>query len=327
MNPIPDSVKTLIRERLKAKLARERAQRQLISDDNIFWETIRAKLEPINDTNQFWNFSRCGGDEVHFDCKSCGLHHQFLYRCSLRWCPRCSWKISEERKGILKLWAEKIKQPKHLVLTMKNFPVLTKREIRFFKKSLIRLRHWKIFRQVRGGCCSVEFTNEGNGWHMHAHLLLDVRYLDMAIISKKWAKVLGQKFAIVQIKDCRDRDYIKEISKYVVEGSEMAKWPAEKINEFVRAIVGHRFFTSFGELRKLAPLIRSQLAFAAREKFACECGSRSFKFGGSAAKGSAQENEVLAAFSHPHVFGESVAQSRLNDSLDKEFHNPLLPHI
>jgi hypothetical protein len=268
----------LLRARLATKLARERQQRQLIKDDDIFHETIRAKLEGLNESNQFWNFSRCGGDEVVFTCKQCGLIHRFTYRCSLRWCPKCAWKLSEERKKILGLWSQRISQPKHLILTMRNFPILTKREIRFFKKALLRLRHWKIFRNVRGGCCSVEFTNENRGWHMHAHLLLDVKFLDIKKISVKWAKTLGQKFAIVQIKDCRDRDYVKEVSKYVVEGSELAKWDGFQINEFITAIRGHRFFTSFGSLRKLAPQIREQLEFMKPEKFKCECGSRSFRF-------------------------------------------------
>jgi hypothetical protein len=194
--------------------------------------------------------------------------------------------------------------------------VLSKREIRFFKSRLLRLRHWKIFSNVKGGCCSLEITNEGRGWHLHAHLLLDVRYVDMEALSRKWGKTLGQKFAIVKIKDVRGTDYVKEVSKYVVEGSELAKWNGEHINEFVRAIKGINFFSSFGSLRKAAPSIRAALQHDAREKFTCECGARNFDFAPHA-----------PAPASPHVYGLSPAASRLRDRLDKESRFPLLPHI
>ena len=315
-SPPPRSLREIILERSRARTQRKRAQRELIPEDELHHATIRDKLEPLNSTSQFLNFAKCGSEEIRFRCRSCQKMHEFFYRCSLRWCPRCAWKITEERKKILRLWANQIQQPKHLVLTMRNFDVLTKRELRFFKSRLLRMRHWKIFSRVRGGCCSLEITNEGRGWHLHAHLLLDVRYLDMENISRKWARALGQKFAIVKIKDVRGTDYVNEVSKYVVEGSELAKWPAEKINEFVRAIRGIRFFNSFGSLKAAAPAIRAALEHDAREKFKCDCGARDFDFSPHA-----------PAPASPHAYGQSLAASRLRDSLGKESQAPLLPHI
>jgi len=312
----PRTLKEIILERSRARTTRERAQRELIPEDELHHATIRDKLEPFNETSQFLNFAKCGSEEIRFRCRSCQKMHEFFYRCSLRWCPRCAWKIFEERKKVLRVFASQISQPKHLVLTMRNFPVLSKREIRFFKSRLLRLRHWKIFSNVKGGCCSLEITNEGRGWHLHAHLLLDVRYVDMEALSRKWGKTLGQKFAIVKIKDVRGTDYVKEVSKYVVEGSELAKWNGEHINEFVRAIKGINFFSSFGSLRKAAPSIRAALQHDAREKFTCECGARNFDFAPHA-----------PAPASPHVYGLSPAASRLRDRLDKESRFPLLPHI
>jgi len=120
---------------------------------------------------------------------------------------------------------------------------------------------------------------------------------------------------------------VKEVSKYVVEGSEIAKWDGNLINQFVTAIRGRRFFTSFGTLRKLAPQIKEQLAFAAREKFKCECGSRSFKFGGQSDSPTANGQEAETVRYVPHVPEFSSAAQRLRDRLDKEARNPQLPHI
>jgi hypothetical protein len=268
----------LIRNRAKAAREREIQQGKLFSEDEQFAETIRMKLDGLWESNQMLNFTRCGCEDFFRTCKNCGTVEKFPYRCSIKWCPRCAWRIAAKRKTLIELFAAKITQPKHLILTAKNFPILTKSRIRKFSVALARLRRLKIFSEVRGGCASLEITNEGNGWHLHAHCLLDVRWLDMERISQVWGKCVGQNFAIVKIKDVRDRDYLKEICKYVVEGSELAKWPAEKILEFVSAVKGRRMFFSFGTLRKMAPQIRAEI-FANKEPSpVCDCGCGNFIF-------------------------------------------------
>jgi len=93
---------------------------------------------------------------------------------------------------------------------------------------------------------------------LHSHWLLDVRWLDMKGVSLTWSGLVGQEFAIVKIKDARDRDYLQEVTKYVAEGSELAKWPAEHLLEFVTAIRSRRFFFAFGSLFKMGHEIRSR---------------------------------------------------------------------
>jgi hypothetical protein len=87
-----------------------------------------------------------------------------------------------------------------------------------------------------------------------------------------------QEFAIVKVMDCRDRDYLKEVSKYVVEGSELAKWPADQLNEFVRAVRGRRFFFAFGSLFHDSPEIRRALNAERRPSPVCDCGCSDFRF-------------------------------------------------
>ena len=125
---------------------------------------------------------------------------------------------------------------------------------------------------------SVEITNEGAGWHLHSHWLLDADWLEMPEISRQWGKLVGQTFAVCKVMDVRDEDYIREVTKYVVEGSEMAKWPREAINEFVRAVRGRRFFFAFGSLFKDSPEIRRALTADEKEKPVCECGCEDFIF-------------------------------------------------
>jgi hypothetical protein len=271
-----EAVKTVILSRLQARREREFLQRKLLPENDDFHETIRCKLQGRWDAPQYWNFSRCGSEDFFRTCKNCGTVEKFKYQCSIKWCPRCSWKITETRKNLLRLWTQRISQPKHMVLTQKNFPILTRRKIREHTRSLMKLRRAKCFRNTRGGCVSVEITNEGNGWHLHSHWLLDAEWLPMADISVTWGKLVGQEFAICKCKDVRGTDYVNEVSKYVCEGSELAKWPPEQINEFVRAVKGLRFFFAFGTLRLLAPTIRAELAAQKEPPPICDCGCSQF---------------------------------------------------
>ena len=245
MNPNP-ALQNLIRARLRSRISNEKKQGQLLDNNDDFAETIRVKLSGLLDSNQFWNFSRCGHEDIYRTCKCCGKWESFSYRCNLKWCPRCQQRLGQIRRNLISLWAKRIQQPKHLILTHKNHTVLTRRIYRQHTQRLAKFRRSKCFAKVRGGCVSTETTHEGNGWHVHAHLLLDVNWLDMHEVSIAWGKLVGQDFAIVKIKDVREREYLQEICKYVVEGSELAKWPADLINEFVRAQRGLRMFNSFG---------------------------------------------------------------------------------
>jgi hypothetical protein len=53
----------------------------------------------------------------------------------------------------------------------------------------------------------------------------------------------------------------------------VASWPGEKINEFVRAIRGKRFFFSFGSLFHQGAEIRKELARQKPPAPVCDCGA------------------------------------------------------
>ena len=272
------AVAQLIRARAIARREREFAQRQLLPEDDDFKATVEAKLRGLCDTPQFRNFERCGNEEIFRTCKHCGQVEKFKYRCNIKWCPRCQWRVVQMRQKLIGLWASKILQPKHLVLTQKNFPILTRRKIRRHSAALRLMRRRDSLKKMRGGCTSVEITNEGNGWHLHSHWLIDCDWLVMPEVAKDWAQIVGQEFAVCKVMDCRGKEYVQEVSKYVCEGSELAKWPAEKLNEFVRAIRGLRFFFAFGSLFALGPAIRAELEAQSKPPPECDCGESAFVY-------------------------------------------------
>jgi Replication protein len=276
-----------LRERRKARFQRERDQSELIPARELHKLSIAAKLIGVASGPQMDNFQRCGVEELYCTCKDCGKTETFFYGCNRKWCPRCAPRLAKIRADKLRLWVAKISQPKHLVLTMRNFPVLTRREIRRFQKALLKLRKQKLWSKVKGGCMTMEVTNTGEGWHLHAHCLLDVRWLDMEQLAKQWADLLDQNYGIVKVKDCRGTDYLNEVAKYVAKGSELATWSPEQLWEFICAIKGVRFFAAFGSLFKMTKQIRAELAMSGAGQRECECGSQNYVI----------ENELTATLS------------------------------
>lgn len=277
-SPISATVRRLILARRQAAVARENRQHKLIADEMIFANVIAGKLAGRFREPQFLNFLRCGVESLFRTCSACRSVEKLTYRCNIKWCPRCQWRIAEKRRLVLTEWTKHLKQPKHLVTTQKNFPVLTHAAIRSHQKNLVRLRRHACFSKVAGGCVSVEITNEGKGWHLHAHWLLDVRWLDVHLVQIAWAALVKQDFSIVKIKDLRGTSYTQEVCKYLAKGSEIASWPAEHVHEFVRAIYRSRFFFAFGSLFKQGPQIRVTLRQQEPEVPPCDCGCDLFFF-------------------------------------------------
>jgi len=264
------------REARKSATARHQQQGELLDDRYLHKQTIESKLIGIASGNQVLNFVRCGNEEIFSTCRGCGKVERFFYACNRKWCPLCVQKLSRLRAQKLKLWSNTIRQPKHLVLTMRNFEVLTGKRIREFQQALLKLRRLKLFKEVKGGCASLEITKGNEGWHLHAHLLLDVRWLDMENLARQWGGLVNQQFGIVKIKDLRESSYLQEVTKYVAKGSEIASWPGEQIWEFVCAIKGRRFFFAFGSLFKMSGEIKREIARQAAGNKPCTCGACDF---------------------------------------------------
>ena len=261
-----------------------RSQLKLIRDADTWHESIAAKLDWLapTPTDDLWkhlqNFTRCGKDLVIRTCRSCEEFETHPYACNIKWCPRCNWKLAKARQDKLRIWAAHVRQPKHVVTTQKNFGVITRQKIAEHTKNQQRLRDSKVYEHVQGGCTSIEITNEGAGWHLHAHSLLDARWVDASELAVRWGTIVEQEFAIVKVKDSRGSDYVKELTKYVAKGNQIAGWPPEQIWEFICACRRQRFFFQFGTLSAMRDQVKEQLAFEKPESRRCECGACNFVF-------------------------------------------------
>ena len=251
---------------------------EIWTPEEIWKRSLLAKVHGLIPWQVEEHLQKCGVEEIFRTCEDCGRADTFYYRCNLKFCPLCNWRIARARTKLLQHWVRRIQQPKHVVLTSINSKFITRSRIRAFGKAIARLRRMKLWREVKGGCCSIEITNEGRGWHLHAHMLLDVRWLDASDLAIQWAKCIGQEFAIVKVKDVRGNSYLGEITKYVVKAAQLASWEENEIAQFIHAIRGVRFFATFGSMFKIRQEIAAEILSEKPPPPICECGCDKFRY-------------------------------------------------
>lgn len=237
-------------------------------EHRVLARSVAAKLRAGGEARLAARLERCGEEVGSVRCQNCGRSHPARYTCNLRWCPVCAWRISARRAALVSAWAETCAQPKHVVLTGRN---TESPEPRRYGDAFARLRRQKPFRDWTRGCRTIETTNEGRGWHVHLHALVDVRWIDPGELARRWGRLLGQEFAIVKVKDARLIEYLAELAKYACKPAQMAAWPEAEATQFVRACRGVRLFSTWGDLRGFKPPPKPQ-----RE---CEhCGAQAWDF-------------------------------------------------
>jgi hypothetical protein len=273
--------------RIRVRKAAETRQIEGLESQTIFKATVESKLLRAGAASLcasegwtwFDNFLRCGVERAYVMCAICRHGHEVTYQCSQKWCPACNWKIAARRRALLEKMTAGIFGCKHVVLTRRNVSHMTHEEIQSDRKNLLRLRKQKIFGNVKGGCASLEFTNEDAGWHPHWHLLLQSSWIDAHKLSIAWGELVGQQFAIVKVMSVDEKSYLQELCKYVCSGAELASWTPGQILEFIIALQGTRMFTTFGTFKSLAKFARALIA-TEKEKILCEeCGSEDKVFG------------------------------------------------
>jgi hypothetical protein len=136
-----------------------------------------------------------------------------------------------------------------------------------------KLRRSKFARNWKGGFYRIEITNDGNGWHIHLHALVNARWIDQDGLKENWRRITNGLGYIVRVKDTRQESYLHEVTKYVVKGSQLAAWQPEQINTFIASLQGKRTFGVFGELYGARTEFAEWIAGLKQAKPRCQCGS------------------------------------------------------
>ncbi len=247
-------------------------QQLLWAKRTIHKQSVAAKLREAGRHQTARTLEDCHSFYTIAVCTGCGTVNKFPNRCDNFFCPECQPRLSADRKKAVEWWTREVQQPKHVVLTVKNVAALTKQHVREFRGWLSRLRRTAFASNWLGGFYSLEVTNEGNGWHLHAHLLVDAKWIDAIQLSAHWARVTNGLGRIVKVKDARGHDYLKEVTKYVVKGVQLAAWTKEDICTFVDAFTGVRTFGVFGSLYGMRTEFRDWWKRVRNSKPICKCG-------------------------------------------------------
>jgi hypothetical protein len=273
----------IISRKIQATL-REREQEKLFEAETIHKLSIQAKLihagarEFCAEKNKKWmqNFEKCENEKYVQMCEACLRVRELKYRCSLKWCPCCNWRVSLKRRELMERMTQGIYDCKHVVLTQRNFTTPLLPKIRESRKNLAKIRRQKFMEKMTGGCASLEFTNEKKGWHLHWHLIVQAAFISSGLLAIEWGRLVGQEYAIVKIMPVDEVSYLQEICKYIVKGSELASWTPGQILEFVTAIDGTRCFSTFGKFRELQKFARALIECEKPDAPSCECGNCTF---------------------------------------------------
>lgn len=241
-------------------------------------DTIQAKLREADRTDLAERIADCHTYQLHQLCIRCNRHRVFWNHCDNWYCPVCQPRLAAHRREQVEWWTKLVKQPKHVVLTTRNVLVIDKNYVRWFKRCLTRLRRSKFAKGWRGGCYSLEVTNEGNGWHLHAHLLVDADWIDGGRLAVLWGSIVGQAYGIVKVKDARRSDYLAELTKYVAKGTTLTKMTGQDLAALIDALEGERTFGVFGSLYGQRTRYREYVKAAQAEKLRCDCGCERFKY-------------------------------------------------
>ena len=239
-------------------------------------------------------------------CTKCGSMRDTEKGCKKRWCPVCQPGIVQ--KNILKVSAaaELMQWPLAVMLSARNEPEITG-AIRALGKSLARFRRTDIWKErINGGVISLEVTNLSEdqrrqkklpstlptGWHVHAHLLLDCKWLaqntraprtsDSAEtqkhlraaaqdeLSQRWAKCLHQKEAVVWVQRAYGNAMLEQV-KYAVKASDLIHCSG-KIGPLLREMYQTKMLRGVGRFANLTQIFEAS-ALSDKEPCACEeCG-------------------------------------------------------
>jgi hypothetical protein len=256
----------------RAHQATRAKQRGLGFDGEVLKETIIRKLFKIGKGHLAAPLVKCHTQQFIAVCDACRRQSVYYNRCENFFCPICARRLAADRRRSIEWWTEHVKQPKHVVLTSRNTDALTASRVRDFKAAWSKLRRRKFAKGWRGGFYSLEITNEGKGWHLHLHALIDAHWIDSGRLAREWADCIGQDVAIVKVKDARGTEYLRELCKYIVDGNQLAGWTGEDIATYIEAFTGQRCFGTFGALYALRAKHRDFLDSIQADKPQCPCG-------------------------------------------------------
>lgn len=208
-----------------------------------------VKLESCGNWLKFRSYFTVGKVRLH--AASFCKEHLICPLCAIRRGGKALQKYQERFQIITA--ARPDLRPYLVTLTVRNGPDLGERYDHLseaFKRLMARRREARTvssLANVSGGVGSVEFSNVGNGWHPHIHLVVLAPDLpDQAALRSEWERITADSF-MCDVRPISDPvGGFCEVFKYAVKFADLS--PADNWHAF-GVLAGRRLLTSFGCFR------------------------------------------------------------------------------
>ena len=155
--------------------------------------------------------SRTVPDEIDPDhpiktlyCSHCGLEHKVQLSCGSRVCPKCRRKWFGYHFNALMQLVQTWPVVHSMTLTIRNIPdsEFSRQHVKELRNYFTKLRA-RFRAKIYGGFYVVQATNQGNGWHLHLHIIFDGKFIKKDRLVAAWKDITGGSY-IVDIKQVRD---------------------------------------------------------------------------------------------------------------------------
>lgn len=211
-----------------------------------------------------------------------GCEQVFRNQCRQRICPRCATlKGARHRAGLERVVQERMAARAHYSLMTLTIPHTAsdplKKSLGILFKALTLFRKTAFFdKHIHGWARGIEVTwNAKNGYHPHAHYVVEARFMRLDALHHAWAKCVrkagGGEVARtgVDLVGLKDSNGINEAIGYPFKVQALAEWPQERVIELAAVTKGRRLYQA---CMKWSRRIKA-LSKEARDLAAIECPS------------------------------------------------------
>lgn len=178
-------------------------------------------------------------------CNSCGHRWWVVHHCDLRVCPVCSHAAAIRRsRGIMAL-AATAKAPKMLTLTMPRWQAAPREGIKKLRAAILELRKTNLLKNARAGAYTIELVPKKDGWHIHAHMIVDVEYVPFKKLIAAWSHCIKVKGAHVRVQGASAKAVQSYICKYACKAGADGMSYTDMVEWYI-ATKGSRLWATWG---------------------------------------------------------------------------------
>lgn len=200
-------------------------------------------------------------------------HERYKQFCGLIFCPHCA---EVKIKEIKRKWLSDARRMQCLTFTLAIVSLRSKHlsdlgpTITMLRKLFAKLRDKVAFkRTILSGVFAIEIklTDDGKGWNVHIHVLLDAEQVDFEEMNRIWYRYTGGLGSFIPHRDPIVRRYqLESLADYACKFTrfcpDVEELTDKQFRILAKALHSRRLFDDWGEVRRL----RQHEARAARER-------------------------------------------------------------